>query len=360
MARFGRGQPAPQTRPIPPYRGVPQTVPLPAFELGWEFPGITVVSPSVSIPLPAFELGWEFPGLSIPIGLPVFEVGWEFPTISAVVPVNPGDDLTGPGQISLNGFKMGGGTPYGLLELVGADIDMPPVDNGNVANPSSHGAMSGPKLSQPRTITASFLVKTSRDEMRQVVEDFRAATPIAEGDEELSLAIQVLDTIYVTRGAVLRRTIPIDKLYRLGFAKAVLQIECSNPRLYARQLASATVPDGSTVGVTNLGNINTQPLVRCPGPAIAPRLQAARTLADGTEDVRVIEFGLVVADGETLVIDVERGTATINGDSVMSTLTGASIGVPDWVISRAASDISYQTVDGDAPDAVVLWSHAHL
>lgn len=359
MARLGRGQPIPVI--IRGRRTYWQAdANLPTFSLGWEFPAITVTSPSVSIPLPSFALGWEFPSLSLPVGLPTFSLGWEFPAITVTIPVAPGDDLTGPGQLSLNGFKMGSGTPYRLDELIGVDFDMPPIDNGNVNNPSSDGAQSGRKLAQPRIITASFKVTAARDQMREVMEAFRDNTPLADSDEELDLAIQVLDAIYVTRGAVTRRSAPINKQYRLGFAKAVVQIECSDPRLYSQDLVSAQITDGGSAEVTNLGNRKTRPLVRIAGPADTPSLTVFRTLADGSEDLRVITFNTTVPDGDTLTVDIARGTAELaNGTSVTRYLTG-SVALPSWVLGRGVSDISYETADGTAPDVVVLWRHAWL
>ncbi|WP_431903612.1 hypothetical protein [Nonomuraea sp. bgisy101] len=359
MARLGRSQPIPVT--IGGRRTYHQAdVSLGVFTLGWEFPALTVTSPSVTIPLGVFTLNWEFPSITPSIGLGVFTLSWSFPSLAVDVPINPGDDLTGPGQISLNGFKMGDGTPYRITELIGADIDMPGVDNGNVANPSSHGAMSGRKLAQPRIITSSFTIKVREEEIREVMETFRNQTPIADADEELWLAIQVLDTIYVTRGAVTRRSAPINWRYLVGETTAALQIECSDPRLYARQLSSVEVPDGGTVEVFHAGNTTTKPLLRCAGPATNPRLQITRTLTDGRQDARVVEFDLTLEAGEQLVIDVANETATIDDVSQMRHLTGASIGVVDFVLGRGASQISYTTSDGDAPNAVVLWRQAWI
>ncbi|MEU4226238.1 hypothetical protein AB0F17_18220 [Nonomuraea sp. NPDC026600] len=359
MARLGRSFPIRPLTTRQLYRR-DADINLPTFALGWEFPTLTVTSPSVSIPLPSFALGWEFPSLSLPVGLPTFALGWEFPQLTVFVPVNPGDDLDGPGQLSLNGFKMGGGTPYRLDELVGVDFDMPPIDNGNVNNPSSDGAQSGRKLAQPRIITVSFKVRAPADQMRETMEAFRDNTPLADSDEELDLAIQVVDRIYVTRGAVTRRSAPINKQYRIGLAKAVLQIECSDPRLYSRDLGSAQITDGGTVEVTNAGNRKTRPLIRIPGPAHTPRLQVFRTLADGSEDLRVIQFNTTIADGDTLTVDIAHGTAELaGGTSVTRYLTG-SVALPSWVLGRGVSSIAYATADGTAPDVVVLWRHAWL
>ncbi|MFI7532568.1 hypothetical protein [Streptosporangium sp. NPDC049376] len=283
------------------------------------------------------------------------------PTPLVSVPVNPGDDLTGPGQLSFNGYRIGGGTYIGLDTLDGADIALPGVDNGNVPNPNAHGSLPGRKLSQARIITFTGKLKAPRDMVQEVAEGLRDATPILEGDEEWPLAIQVLGTIYVGDGAVIRRHVDINQRYRLGFAPVILQWELSDPRLYSRQLVSAVIADGTVQSLANAGNAPTRPLIRIPGPSDRPLLTADRLDNLGQiAETRVLEFDLQVEAGETLIIDVKRGTAAIGDDSKMKFLTGASLSVPDFTLSRGFTDVSYQTVPGGAPPATVLWRHAHI
>jgi concanavalin A-like lectin/glucanase superfamily protein len=297
---------------------------------------------------------------NVNVAAPLIAAGWSIPTPAVTVPVNPGDDLDAPGQLSYNGFKLGGGTRYRWLNLEGAGVDLPGVDNGNVPHPSAHGSISGRKLSQARIVTFTSAITAPRDEMEEAALAFLNGLPLPEADEELPLAIRVLDTIYVCYGAVIRRAAPVQKTYRLGRTDAVVQWEMSDPRLYSRALRSATVPDGGSVDVFNAGNAKTRPLVRVPGPAHGPMLTAERILGDGTSDLRVIEFDLEVGEDETLIIDPTIGTATIGGVSKVQYLTGASVGIPDWVLGRAATTIAYDTQEGDAPSAVVLWRDAWI
>ena len=356
----------------------PWSVPTPAVSAGasiapgpiiapWSVPTPDVTTagapPTIAAPSPVVA-SWSVPTPAVRVDINVHAspiiAAWAVPEPAVTVPVNPGDDLDGPGQMSLSGFKLGGGTIYGLDELTGIDIDMPPVDNGNVNNPSSDGAQSGRKLAQPRIITASFKVKATRALMREAMEDFRDNTPLPDSDEEYDFAVQVLDRIYVTRGAVIARSAPVNKQYPLGFAKAVLQIVCSDPRLYSEGLANATIPDGGTVEVFNLGNRKTRPLVRVPGPSNTPRLEVFRTLADGTEDLRVLEFNTIVPDGQQLTVDVARGTAELGDGTSLTRYLAGSVALPSWVLGRGVSEISYETADGTAPPAVALWRHAWL
>ncbi|WP_327587030.1 hypothetical protein OHA25_08465 [Nonomuraea sp. NBC_00507] len=286
---------------------------------------------------------------------------WTLPAFTVTVPVNPGDDLDGPGQLSYNGFRIGSGTVYRLNELIGADIDMPDLDDGDVENPNSDGAMPGEKYSLPRNIIFSGKVSVPKDQMREVMEAWRQNLPKPIADEQVPIAMQIADQIYIAYGVVIKRTPgPIDIRYRIGYTdKLLAQFKCADPRLYSRALGNATIGDGQTIEVTNFGNTPTPRVrFRCPGPATTPLLEIVGTLPDGSQDVRVIQFNLTVAAGKQLEIDVFAGNALIDGVSQMSHLTGASIGVPDFVLGPGVSAITYETSTGTAPAAVALWEHA--
>ncbi|MFF0867620.1 hypothetical protein ACFYUV_38065 [Nonomuraea sp. NPDC003560] len=288
-------------------------------------------------------------------------VPWTLPAPVISVPVNPGDDLDGPGQISYNGFRIGNGTPYRMTELVGADIDMPDLDDGDVDNPNSDGAMPGEKFSLPRNIIWAGKIAVPRDQMQAAMEAWRQGLPKPRADEQVPIAMQIMGTIYIAYGVAIRRTPgPIDLRYRHGFTdKLVAQFKCADPRLYSRELGNATIADGQTVEVANFGNTDTPRFeLRAPGPATTPLFEIAQTLPDGTPDVRVVEFNLTVPAGKQLVIDVFLGTATIDGVSQMSHLTGASIGVPDFVLGPGFISLTYETATGTAPATTALWRHA--
>ncbi|MFJ2029419.1 LamG-like jellyroll fold domain-containing protein [Streptosporangium sp. NPDC087985] len=282
------------------------------------------------------------------------------PAPAVKVPINAGDDLIAPGMLSFNGFVMGGpGSPYRWQRLTGAFVDMPAIDNGNVPHPSAPGAMSGQKLAQARIINLEFTVRGRREEIEQISFDLLAGLPLPDDDGELPLAIRVGDKILVGKGACLNRQLPIDKNFRVGLAKGAAMWELSNPRLYSRELLTAVVPDGGTVEVWHAGNTSTHPLIRCPGPANGPELVIERVLDDGSDDMRVVGFDLEVEVGQTLIIDPINGNASIGDDDKIDALTDESIGVPDFVLGRDESSISYSTQGGGAPPATVLWRHAH-
>lgn len=302
------------------------------------------------------------PDISLGIGLhPTPLVGRAvIPTPTVTVPLNPGDDLTGAGQISFNGFKMGSGTPYRWKKLSGWFVDMPDIDNGNVPHPSAHGALSGSKKAQARRVAYEFNVRGSRDEVEQIALNLLAGLPLPEADEETPLAIRVGEQILVGQAACLKRTVEIDRNFRIGLAPGYVLWELSNPRLYSRELLSAVIADGSTVDAFHAGNTSTHPLIRCPGPSLNPEWVIERTLDDGSESVVTVGFNLTVNDGETLVVDPFNGTASIGEEDVGGLLSNASLGIADLVLGRDVSSITYSSELGTAAAATALWRHAHI
>ncbi|MEV4320999.1 hypothetical protein AB0J37_02070 [Microbispora rosea] len=281
-----------------------------------------------------------------------------FPAATIGVPVNPGDQIDRPGQIEWNGFVLGGSTVYRWLTLEGW-WDLPDIDPGNVPHPSRHGAYPGRDLTQERHVTYTALVRARREDMQAVVNELKAATRILDDDTELPLAIRVLDDVLVGYGKVARRSIPIDKLVRLGHAQLTIQWTLSDPILQSRALANAVVADGVWQDVTNLGDAPAYPTIRMPGPVTGPTI-FVRHIEAGRLDERALEFDVHLNAGETLIIDTYYGTAVVGEDPVMDTLTGNSVPIPDLVLPAGQSLIGYGSSDGGAPAATVLWRHSYL
>ncbi|TYB50228.1 hypothetical protein FXF51_56730 [Nonomuraea sp. PA05] len=333
------------------------SVPTPDVFVGDSPPTLVQPSPILPvtiIPAPAVTFSTNaHPGLLAPHAV--------VPTPTVDVPINPGDDLTAAGQISFNGFRMGGeSNPYRWKRLTGWFVDMPDVDNGNVPHPSDHGALSGSKKAQARRVAYEFNVKGTRAEVEQIALNLLTGLPLPEADEEIPLAIRVGEQILVGQAACLKRTVEIDRNFRIGLAPGYALWELSNPRLYSRELLTAVVPDGGTVDVFHAGNTTTHPTIRCPGPTLNPELVIERTLDDGSETVVTVGFDLTVDVGELLVIDPFNGTASVGEEDVGGTLSNSSLGIADLVLGRDISSITYSSADGTAPAATALWRHAYI
>lgn len=354
MARLGRSQPIPVT-----IRGQltyhQAIVDLPTFSLGWEFPSLTVTSPSVTIPLPTFSLGWEFPAVSLPIGLPTFELGWEFPAVVASVPTKPGDSLTGdPGQVEWNGTLWGTGTDFTVQEITGWR-SMPSLDNLNVQRPSRHGAWAARRLAQQRLVTIRLQPNSISDptEIDDLLDQLDQVTGVLEDETEWPLVIKGYGTPYLAFGALSDRDIPMDGDYSAGAPTASVLIVCSDPRRYSLNRTGVDLPVDEDVDVTNAGNVATHPVLRIPGPVVDP------TITNLTLD-RVLQFSLTIADGEQMSIDADAGTVVIGSESQMTTLTGISVPVTEFVLARGVNSLRYSVGSGGTNPVVCLYRDSWL
>lgn len=354
MARLGRSQPIPVT-----VRGQlvfwQATVDLPTFSLGWEFPSLTVTSPSVTIPLGTFALGWEFPSLSLPIELPTFSLGWEFPTIVASVPAKPGDALTGEnGQVEWNGTLWGAGTQFAVQEITGWR-SLPQLDNLNVVRPSRHGAWAARRLAQQRIVTIRLQPNSINDPTLtdDLLDQLDQVTGVLENETEWPLVIKAWGTPHLAFGAIADKDIPLGGDYNAGAPAVSIMIVCSDPRRYSLARTGVDLTLDGDIPATNAGNVATHPVLRIPGPVVDP------TITNQTLD-RVLQFSITVADGEQLVIDTDAGTASIGSTSQMQTLAGTSVPVTEFVLARGVNELKYSANSGGIHPAVALYRDAWL
>lgn len=360
MARLGRSQPIPVT-----IRGRLRysraAIALPIFESVSEWPTISVVTPNVNLNLPIFESVSEWPALALRreqvLTLPIFESISEWPAITVSIPPAPGDLLTGAdGEMEWAGQRYGGGQAlYRITELEGWE-DLPSITSGNVERPSRHGSYSGRKFAEEHVVTATIQVDDNSSTFAQSYGALRAATAVGEDDTESALVITLRGETLLANGSITGRIVPTG-LIGAGIAQVTVRWTCSDPRRFSLALQGATVPLNAPTDLANIGNVNTHPLIRVPGPATDPVL---RNVVAGVLD-RTIEFDLVVPDGQVLEIDTDRATVTLNGDSQMSQLTGSSVPVGDWVLAGVADNtITYTAGAGGLAGADVLWRHAYM
>lgn len=355
MARYGRAYPAPIRQIGPNFRGVHQDATLATFSLDWAFPALTVISPSVTLPLPTFGLTWEFPGLSLPVGLPTFGLTWEWPTFQAVVAPKPGDALTGePGQVEWNGRLWGTGTSYRVQQIDGWR-SLPQINNSNVERPNRHGAWDSRKLAQQRIVTIRLRLDSATDptQIDALLDELDAATGIPEDALPLPLVIKGYGTPQLAFGHIIDRDVPMDGDWSVGQPVASLLIACGDPRRYSVLRHGVNIPKDTPTQLGNTGNTATHPLVRIPGPAVNPVVTNS-TLA------RTLAFDITLSDSERLDIDTDAGSVSVGSVNKMSTLTGTSVPVQEWVLGAAASSILYTTTSGGDDGVDVLWRDSSI
>lgn len=354
MARLGRGQPIPVAN-LGRLTYHQATADLPAFALTWGFPAVTVVSPSVTIPLASFSLTWEFPSLSVPIGLPSFSLDWSFPPVTAVVPVKPGDRLTGlAGQVEWNGFLMGAGTTFRVQQIDGWR-SLPPVNDLNVERPTRHGAWAARKLTGQRVVTIKLRLDSGSDptQMDALLDQLDAATGIPETEDPLPLVIKGFGDPQLAYGQITDRDISMDGDWSVGQAGGAIQIVCPDPRRYSLLRHGTNIPLNAPTQLANTGNTGTHPLIRIQGPATDPVL-------DNETLGRTLSFAISIPDGKYLEIDTDNGTVSLDGVNKMSTLGGGSSPVQDWVLASGANTITYTAGTGGDNGADVLWRDASI
>lgn len=357
MARYGRGYPAPSRQVGPNFRGVNQTVPLGSFGLTWSFPPLTVTSPSVTIPLASFGLTWSFPSMSLPIGLPTFGLEWAWPSFSAVVAPRAGDQLTGAhGEVEWNGTLWGPSTNVSVLLPVEGWLGTPSVDNLNVARPGRHGAWDARKLAQQRLVTLKLQPNSATDptNVHEFLDPIIAATGLSSSETPLPLVIKGYGEPKLAYGQVVDRPVTLDGDYNAGLPTVGVLIACGDPRLYSLLQHGVTVPLNVETALANVGNVETNPIVRLPGPVTDPVIEN-RTMG------RKLQFSITLLDGDILEIDTDNGTVTLDGVNKMSTLTGSGIvPVQDWVLDGGSNAILFTAASGGLNGADVLWRDASL
>ncbi|MFB4280859.1 hypothetical protein ACBJ59_36605 [Nonomuraea sp. MTCD27] len=360
MSRYGRAYPAPQRRTIPNYRGVPQQFTLPPFESLSEWPDIEVITPNVNLLLPPFESLSEWPAVDLRFEqrftLPVFESLSEWAPLTVTIPVKPGDSLTGVnGEVEWNGTLWGPATDIQVLLPVEGWLGSPSIDNLNVERPGRHGAWDARKLAQQRIVSIRLQPNSAADptQVQDLIDEVLAVTGIPEDEAPLPLVIKAYGSPRLAYGQVVDRPLTLDGDYNVGLPTIGVVIACADPRLYSLERAGVTVPADTPTALANTGNASTHPVIRIEGPAENP------VLTNQTLD-RTLQFAITLGAGELMEIDTDFGTATVAGENVMSTLTGSSVPVSDFVLKAGSNTLTYAVSSGGDEGADVLWRHATL
>ncbi|GAA3416244.1 phage distal tail protein [Streptosporangium vulgare] len=358
MARAGRSYP---NRPIVVkgryYRAADLV--LDPFEVEAEWPALTVVTPSAQVLLGPFEVEAEWPPVTLFYGqslsLAPFEVEAEWPEITVSTPIRPGDSITQAGQVEWNGTLWGPGTDVAVLIPIEGWRSTPTIDNLNVSKPSAHGAWNARKLAQQRLVTIRLQPNSASDPdmIDDLLDEIDAVTGIADDDTPLPLVVRLRGAPQLAFGQIIDRDPDIGGDYNAGVPTVTILIACGDARRYGIDRTGVSIPVGGTVQVINAGNTGTHPIIRIPGPVVNPTLVNAAT-------GRILGFATTVEAGEQLEIDTDKGNATVNGDSIMSTLTGASAPVPGWVIKAGTNAITYTASSGGDSPLTLLYRDAWI
>lgn len=274
-------------------------------------------------------------------------------------------------------FLLGPGTAWKWDQLEGWE-DTPGLDSGSVLKASDHGAWPGVFYAQTRTVTASLVVRSEPGQMNGTLRQLSAATPIDAADE-IPLVVQLDDDApLLVFARCTRRAFQIGQGHRTGLARGAIEFEASDPRRYSllemNQITSLPQPEpglawplvfpldfgipGSTgnLDTFNSGDAPTHPMFAITGPCSQPSIT---NLTTGV----LLEYDIDLSASDTLYIDTQQGTVTLNGTTANRLYTATTRSQPEqaFTLPPGSSALAFRSDDSDPDPAstmTVTWRSA--
>lgn len=300
-----------------------------------------------------------------------------------------------PGHVQYDSLLLGPGTPWYLAAdddaLTGWD-EAVATDSGTVLRSQQHGGRPGRLLSRTRVITMAMIVNSGPGRMDTALRTLEAGTDTT-ATAEVPLIVQLDDVPLLVWARCTRRAANPTRNRRLGFGKALLQFEATDPRRYALDEQALTTglptaetglawgnpdtsnglawgnPDtsnglawgvpGATGDVTavNTGSADAHPVIEFRGPCTTPSLSVSGT-------TRVLEYGITLAAGDVLTVDCWAGTVLLSGQDRLTTATNRSVPEGAFVIPKygVPTPLSFRSADvvaNPAASCTVRWRAAY-
>lgn len=275
-----------------------------------------------------------------------------------------------PGHMQYGDFLLGLGTPFRWDELQGWE-ETPGIDSGSVLKASDHGAWPGTFYVQTRTVTASLVVRSEPGDMNGTLRQLSAAMPIDAADE-IPLVVQLDDDApMLVFARCTRRAFPVTSSHRRGLARGAVEFEASDPRRYSlletTQTTQLPQPEpglafplvfplnfgvpGSTgnMDAANSGDAPTHPTFRITGPCSKPLIMNVSTGA-------LLEYDIDLSASDTLYVDTNQGTVTLNGLTANRLYTATTRSQPEgaFVLPPGSSALAFRSDDSDPDPASTL------
>ena len=281
-----------------------------------------------------------------------------------------GDLVTADWQLEFGGMLIGDSTDYSIAVISGL-AELPNVRSNDQILLRTDGLWAGDDFVGQRKLTLSIEIDT-RNSATAFDDLARAFVP---GAPEAPLVFQVPQIAGGIKcrvyGRPRRRSAPINLEWLYQLPIVVLELDCTDPRIYAdaatvhtgRTLAAATGGlawpltfdldwgsfNAGTFVADNAGSIQAPAVFTFHGPLTNPRVE---NLTQG----RTMEFLIALGAGETLTVDTAARTILIGGTASRSgALTAASqwfhIGTSDTI--RFAASAGTGTLD-------VVWRSSWL
>jgi hypothetical protein len=272
-------------------------------------------------------------------------------------------------QWSYNGLTFGAGTTsgVGVIEVDGLN-DLPDVTGTDTPRPRDVGMLAGLNFPRGRTVTLDLeVVAASGLTLAETVDTVKAAfQPQLNTFPALSWQFPGQDN-RLLYARVNKLTAPVDIGFVGGITSVTVQMTAVDPRIYEAVASTATVNlptpvSGTSFPVTfplsfggssgaggiifadNYGTFATRALAYIDGPCINPVLSNDTT-------GEVLTLGITLASTDTLVVDFDAHTVTLNGTA--SRYSAVQPGSIFWELPPGTSQIRFTSSDASPTGATL-------
>lgn len=290
-------------------------------------------------------------------------------------------------RFAFNDFEFGGGNSvYQIMTLDGLE-DLPVIRNQDDNRGYQDGMWTGRDFLSGRTLTFLMTVRGDTNHSMNYYLDLlqKNLIPQQQGTGILQFQLPGSDLQRIN-ARVRRRSITINTDYSSGLATVTYEFFCPDPRYYDDQLQSVDLynpavfttgrtynrvytatptPNGNpqetgmyfgggtaaTNAINNVGWTTTYPQFTITGPCINPKIT-------NTANGYYLLVNTVMSNADTLIIDTDLRTVTLNGVNRRALLNNAST----WF--AAPPGISYYTFDaqgtGAGTSCLTTWRSAYI
>lgn len=263
-------------------------------------------------------------------------------------------------EMSYGGLTFGGDTGYSLVAVDGI-LSSPDVVVANHSQIRRHGQFPGDPFLRSRTVRVTLEVQdkdaTTFSNLVKALTD--ATTPIRDESALVFKFPGAFEGVELQLiGRPVRRSLPVNLDFYYQIPPAVIEFECSNPRITSTTSQSSLVGLPTTSGgatfdatfdltfgvasvggdaiLTNEGNFDADLVITFNGPVVRPRVTLDSSGA-------YLEFDLTLTAGQQLIVDTASRSVLLNGTANRrSSLRGSW-----WTLPPGSETISYSAASFD-------------
>lgn len=276
-------------------------------------------------------------------------------------------------SFDFGGFQFGAETPHSVIGVDGLE-GLPELRVQDDNRGFNDGMFSGRDFLSGRTLT--FTINTFAGNGNSAFQNYNllqaALKPQQSGTTALVFQMSPDDQQQVLYGRVRSRQTAVDPEYTYGLIKSQVTIFCPDPRYYDNTTQTATMSpqaitgrtydrtynltygggsNTSTANIVNSGWATATPTITITGPG------QALTVGSTTEN-KFITINYTMASTDTVVLDLNNKTVTLNGSPARNLLSNLS----DWFDAPPGLSEFYfsgtSTVVGQT-SATVSWANAY-